>query len=379
MPQDQETRCAIALSRLGHFSLADMLELYRRAGSAQQVVEHRGDIRSILPDASDRLVNSLKGLDEALRRADAELAFTQRYGITALTYNSPDYPQRLRECEDAPLVLFVMGRPNLNRAHVVSIVGTRHCSSYGADLVQTFCKDLQTLCPDVLIVSGLAYGIDIQAHRQALAHQLDTAAVLAHGLDTIYPRANENTARQMVTQGGLVTEFLSGTNADKLNFVRRNRIIAGLADATVVVESPAKGGSLITANIAQDYNREVFAFPGSIGQPASEGCNRLIQRNKAILITCAEDLLHVMGWEVKTKQKETKQDKNQPNTPNIANLSPDEQRIVALLYENNDMQVNTLAAQLDMHISIAMSTLFTLEMKGLVRQLAGSVYHLRIT
>lgn len=378
MTYDQETLCTIALSRLSYFSIADTLQLYLRAGSAQNVVEHRKDIKSIIPDASERLSSTLSKLDEAVHHAESELEFNYRKGIRTLTYNSPDYPQRLRECEDAPLVLFTKGNIDINRTHIISIVGTRHCTVYGTDLIRKFCEDLRGLCPDTLIVSGLAYGIDVQAHRQALAYGFDTVGVLAHGLDTIYPKANEMTAQQMLRQGGLVTEFMSQTNPDKLNFVRRNRIIAGLSDATIVVESAAKGGSLLTAGIAQSYNRDVFAFPGNIGQIASEGCNRLIQDNKAALITCAEDFVKAMRWENCPKNQVAKLDSDKPTRPSIPNLSADEQNIVNLLSEHNDMQVNVLSAKVGLHISVAMSTLFTLEMKGIVRQMAGGVYHLRM-
>ena len=195
--------------------------------------------------------------------------------------NDERYPQRLKDCDDAPLMLFYKGNANLNQQRVINIVGTRHCTIYGQDIIRRFTADMKSLCPDTIIISGLAYGVDINAHRQALTNGMETVGVLAHGLDYLYPTAHRETATEMLRQGGLATEFMTGTNADKMNFVRRNRIVAGLADATIVVESASKGGSLITANLASDYNRDVFAFPGNVGAPYSMGTNNLIRDNKA--------------------------------------------------------------------------------------------------
>lgn len=299
MPTDnqQEIIYTIALTRINYFSLNGMLELYRRLGSATAVMEHRDDIRDIVPEASPRLADALKDMSGPLRIAEAELRYDEEHGITPLTMNDTRYPSRLRECGDAPLMLFYKGNADLNRTRVLSIVGTRHCTAYGQDLIRRFCDDLRQICPDVLIISGLAYGVDICAHRNALRTGFDTAAVLAHGLDTVYPSSHRETACEMTSHGGLITEFLTQTNADKVNFVRRNRIVAGMADATLLVESAERGGGLITTSIAQSYGREVFAFPGAVGMAYSEGCNRLIRDNGAALITCAADLAASMAWD----------------------------------------------------------------------------------
>ncbi len=368
----QEAIYCIALTRLCYCSLVDILYLYKQIGSATAIIEHRNDIQSVLPEATPRLVQSLSRLPEAIRRAEAEWLYNQEHGIATLTYNDARYPKRLRECDDAPIVLFYRGNADLNQKRVVSIVGTRHCTSYGLDITSRFIRELKQLCPQVLVVSGLAYGIDVQAHRESLGNGYETVGVLAHGLDYLYPRAHYATAEQMISQGGLITEFLTNTNAEKMNFVRRNRIVAGLADACILVESAAKGGGLITAGIAMGYHRDVFAFPGNIGQLSSEGCNHLIRDNKAGLITSATDFANAMGWadNISSRAASSKpEDRRQ-------NLTDAERRIVQLLQTSNDMQVNVLAARLSLPIATVLSSLFTLEMKNIVRTMAGGVYHL---
>ena len=343
MDNSQEIINTIALTRINYFSLAGMLELYRRLGSATAVMDHRDDIRDVLPDATQRLIDALKDVSEPLRRAEAELEYDEAHGITPLTMNDTRYPSRLRECDDAPLMLFYKGTTDLNRARVLSIVGTRHCTSYGQDLIRRFCDDLRQICPDVLIISGLAYGVDICAHRNALRSGFDTAAVLAHGLDTLYPSSHRDTAREMLTQGGLITEFLTGTNADKVNFVRRNRIVAGMADATLLVESASHGGGLITTGIAQSYGRDVFAFPGAVGMTYSEGCNNLIRDNGAALITCAADLAAAMTWNNDSALRDARQQGIERQL--FPELTDDEQLIVSTLAKTNDMQINMLAVR----------------------------------
>ncbi len=372
MDTAQETIYCIALTRLCYCSLVDILYLYKQMGSATAIAEHRNDICSVLPEASPRLIQSLSNFPEAVRRAEAELQYNQQHDITTLTYNDPHYPRRLRECDDAPIVLFYRGNADLNQEHIVSIVGTRHCTSYGLDITSRFVRELKQLCPQVLVVSGLAYGIDIQAHRESLANGYETVGVLAHGIDYLYPRAHCATAEKMVSQGGLITEFLTNTNAEKMNFVRRNRIVAGLADACILVESAAKGGGLITAGIAMDYHRDVFAFPGNVSQQSSDGCNHLIRDNKAGLITNAVDFTNAMGWTNNISHKSIS-----PKTEEkYKNLTDAERRIVQLLQKSNDMQVNVLATRLSMPIATVLSSLFTLEMKNVVRTMAGGVYHL---
>ena len=370
----QEILNTILLTRLNYFSLAGMLELYRKVGSATLIMEHKNNLRDILPDASDKLVNAIQNSDEARKRAEVELEYDLRYGIEPLTMNDERYPSRLKECDDAPLMLFYKGNANLNQQRVINIVGTRHCTPYGEDLIRRFITDLKQLCPQVLIVSGLAYGVDINAHRQALDKGYETVGVLAHGLDDLYPNRHKETALRMIEQGGLLTEFLTQTNADKINFVRRNRIVAGMSDACILVESAAHGGGLITCEISQAYNRDVFAFPGRIGDAYSEGCNNLIRSNGAMLITSASDFVKDMGWQDDAKLMRAKQQGIERSL--FPDLSAAEQAIVDVLSRNNDLQINMISVQSGIDISRLAALLFTLEMKGLIRTLAGGMYHL---
>ena len=370
----QEILNTILLTRLNYFSLAGMLELYRKVGSATLIMEHKNNLRDILPDVSDKLVNAIQNSDEARKRAEVELEYDLRYGIEPLTMNDERYPSRLKECDDAPLMLFYKGNANLNQQRVINIVGTRHCTPYGEDLIRRFITDLKQLCPQVLIVSGLAYGVDINAHRQALDKGYETVGVLAHGLDDLYPNRHKETALRMIEQGGLLTEFLTQTNADKINFVRRNRIVAGMSDACILVESAAHGGGLITCEISQAYNRDVFAFPGRIGDAYSEGCNNLIRSNGAMLITSASDFVKDMGWQDDAKLMRAKQQGIERSL--FPDLSAEEQAIVDVLTLHNDLQINMISVQSGIDISRLTVLLFQLEMKGLIRTLAGGMYHL---
>lgn len=371
---EKETLAAMALARLSYYNLAAIHSLYQAAGSAAAVMEHRNNIRDIIPDASQRLVEMLRDTDTMYARAEEELAFDQAHGIRPLTPSDPDYPHRLAECEDAPLVVYYKGNADLNQSRVINIVGTRKCTTYGQDLIRRFVTDLTELCPHVLVVSGLAYGVDICAHRKALETGLETVAVLAHGLDTIYPNSHRATAVAMLSQGGLLTEFMTRTKADKINFVRRNRIVAGMSDACILVESAAHGGGLITAEISREYGRDVFAFPGRVGDSYSEGCNNLIRDNGAVLLTDAASFVRTMGWEgdaALAKAREEGIDRQL-----FADLSDEEQKVVAVLQGNNDLHLNMLAVQADIPVNRLTGVLFELEMKGIVRTHAGGMYHL---
>ena len=370
----QEILNTILLTRLNYFSLAGMLELYKRVGSATLIMEHKNDIRDILPDASDKLVSAIKNCDEARSRAEVELEYDLRYGIEPIPMNDDRYPQRLKDCDDAPLMLFYKGNADLNQQRVINIVGTRQCTPYGEDLIRRFISDLKQLSPRVLIVSGLAYGVDINAHRQALANGYETVGVLAHGLDDLYPTRHRETALRMIEHGGLLTEFLTQTNADKINFVRRNRIVAGMSDACILVESKAHGGGLITTEISQAYGRDVFAFPGRVGDAYSEGCNNLIRSNGAGLITSAADFVKDMGWQDDATLMRAKQQGIERSL--FPELSPEEQLIVDILSKTNDLQINLISVKSNIDITRLTSLLFTMEMKGIIKTLAGGMYHL---
>ena len=370
----EELFYTMALTRLTNFNYQQALELYRMVGSAQLLYEYRTHIGDVIGDASPRLVESLKNWDEAMKRADYELKYMQEHGIRGLTLHDDDYPQRLTECPDAPLVLYFTGNCDLNESKIISIVGTRHATIYGEDLIRRFVRDLHQQCPKVLIVSGLAYGVDIHAHREALENGYPTVGVLAHGLDQIYPYAHRETAAEMVNHGGLLTEFMTQTNADKPNFVRRNRIVAGMADATIVVESAAKGGGLITAEIAQSYDRSVFAFPGNVNAEFSKGCNNLIRDNGAGLITCAADFIRAMNWQDETLRQQALSDGIERTL--FPDLSTEEQLIVGILQDTNDLQLNILSVKSSIPIGRLTAILFQLEMKGVIKPLAGGMYHL---
>ena len=373
---EQEIFYAMALTRLTNFNFQQALALYKAVGSAQLLYEHRHDIGDIVKDASPRLTEALKDWDDTMKRAETECRFMEEHRIRALTLTDDDYPQRLKECPDAPIILYYTGNADLNQKRIVSIVGTRRITTYGQDLIRRFIVDLRMLCPEVLIVSGLAYGVDICAHRQALANGYPTVAVLAHGLDQIYPYRHRDTAAEMLNHGGLLTEFMTQTSADKPNFVRRNRIVAGMADSTVLIESAAKGGGLITCEIAQSYDRSVFAFPGNVGQEYSEGCNNLIRDNGAALISNAQDFVKAMGWPTMQDMPLFSQSSDAAVITQIPNLTPEEQQVVSLLQQTNDLQLNIITVKSGIPIGRLTALLFELEMKGVVKPLAGGTYHL---
>ena len=369
MPSE-EIYYTIALTRMMGFNAQQALQLYRLLGSGQAVYEHRHDIASMVPDCTPRLSEALANWGEALERAAVEMEFITKHDILPLTLHDADYPSRLRECPDAPIMLYYKGNANLNSSHVINIVGTRRCTSYGQDLTRRFVSRLHELVPEVLIVSGLAYGIDICAHRQALSTGYDTVGVLAHGLDQIYPSHHRDTAALMVSQGGLLTEYMSQTEPFANNFRQRNRIVAGMSDATIVVESAYRGGALITARIAQEYGRDVLAFPGPVGAPYSEGCNHLIRDSKAGLITSADDFVRAVGWQSQQQKPQAVERQLFPN------LTADERQVVELLQQQGDLQLNVLSVKANIAVSRLTALLFQLEMKGVVRPMAGGTYHL---
>ena len=366
----EEIYYTIALTRLVGISQSMAQRLYQALGSSYAVYEHRNDIADVVAETTPRFREALKNWDEALRRAAAEMEFITNKDIQALTLHDADYPERLRHCTDAPIILFYKGSAELNQRYVLDIVGTRHCTQYGQDLVRRFISDLRQLCPQVLIVSGLAYGIDICAHRNALEQGYETVGVLAHGLDQIYPARHRDTAAQMVKHGGLLTEYITQTEALPNNFRQRNRIVAGISDATILVESAIKGGGLITCRIAQEYGRDVFTFPGAVGMPYSEGCNRMIRNNTAALITSAQDFVESVGWQTVKEKPEAVERQLFPN------LTDEEQLIVTLLQQTNDLSLNIIRVKTNIPIGQLTALLFQLELKGVVKALAGGTYHL---
>lgn len=362
---------ALALAAAPGLGLIGKRKLVDEWGSPVELFRNRKELARRVAHVPRKFVEAL---DDArlLSHAEEELAFAEKNHIRCLAFDDEDYPARLRECDDAPLALFYRGNVSLNKLKVINMVGTRRATAYGQDICRRFLADLACLCPDVLVVSGLAYGIDIHVHRAALQNRFDTVGVLAHGLDRMYPAQHRRTAIEMMEQGGLLTEFESGTNPDRQNFVRRNRIVAGMSDATIVVESASKGGALITAELAESYHRDCFAFPGRIDDEFSAGCNNLIKMNRAMLIASAEDFVNAMLWDDgRPKAKAAVQQELFPE------LDEDEQRIVRLLKKAPDgMQINGLVVAAAIPVHKMSALLFELEMKGVVRVLAGGVYRL---
>ncbi|MES2849623.1 MAG: DNA-processing protein DprA [Bacteroidota bacterium] len=309
--------------------------------------------------------NSIKSFDN-FQSSEDELAFIEKYKITALFITNKNYPQRLLNCYDSPVLLFYRGNADLNTSKIISIVGTRNNSDYGRSVCEKLIEDLAG--ENVLIMSGLAFGIDTIAHKTALKNNLQTVGVLAHGLDRIYPSQNKSLAKQMVEHGGLITEFISQTNPDKQNFPKRNRIVAGISDCVVVIETGKKGGSLITAELGNNYNKDVFAVPGRIGDSKSEGCNYLIKNNKAALINGADDLLEMMNWKPIAKPAAKKQREL------FIELSPDEKMVVDILQQQESINIDELYFKSGLSSSAVAAALLMLEMQGVVASLPGKIY-----
>lgn len=370
-----DTLYTLALALLPRLSPVNAKQLLERAGSATSLFENLKDLKAVIPDITDRVRSAFVDAPYAIGRAKTELEYIEKKNINILCLNDERYPERLRDCNDAPVVLFYLGNADLNQQKVISMVGTRKCTQYGKDICKTFIADLKRYYPDVLVVSGLAYGVDVYSHRAALDNQMNTVGVLAHGLDRIYPAAHRDTAAKMVHQGGLLTEYTSGTTPEKVNFVRRNRIVAGIADATIVVESADKGGSLITADIASSYNRDVFAFPGRVFDQYSEGCNRLIKEQKAVVIQNAEDLINAMCWPNPLAKSYDNDGDTQLDL--FRELDPDEALIVECLMNCDEKAINQIVVETGINYNQASSILFSLEMKGIVTVLGGARYHLR--
>ncbi len=308
--------------------------------------------------------------EEALERAQKELIFIKKNGVNAYLYTDKQYPYKLTYCNDSPFLIYTKGNYETGASQrQIAIVGTRNCTAYGKKITQQIIEGLQAY--NVNIISGLAYGIDIAAHTRAMECNMPTIAVVAHGLNTIYPSTHAKYVTQMLDNGGIITEYPSGTPADREHFPERNRIVAGMTDATIVIEAGIKGGALITAHLAHSYNREVFAIPGKVGDVSSEGTNNLIKRNIASLAENANDIVYAMGWENSSIPT------NLPLNLNLfTDFSDTEMQIMQLLKEKTSLSVDELALQNQLSISNVLSVLFELEMKGCVISLPGKIYTL---
>jgi len=359
----------IALSLFPGIGAVNSRRLVAYLGSVNAIFEATPKSLKDIPGIGVGLIKTvIECRDDILKRAEKEVDFIRKYNLKTFFYLDREYPRRLAQCDDAPVILFQKGNVDLNYQKIISVVGTRNATDYGRQMTEELIKDLSESNINVLVVSGLAFGIDIAAHKSALKHQLPTLGVVGHGLDKIYPSVHTNLAREMITAGGgVLSDFPSGSKIDPGNFPRRNRIIAGLSDCTIVVESGEKGGALVTADIANSYNRDVFAYPGRTGDPFSKGCNDLIKRNKAALIESASDLIDFMGWESNTQPQQQLL---------LIDLTTDEQQIVDLLKSNEIITTDIASRELNMSVQNINSLMLNLEFKGLLKSLPGNRFKL---
>jgi DNA processing protein len=343
--------------------------LLRYFGSAEEIFKAKRSVLERVPGIGAYTAGQIgNGMTDALNHAEKELSFVKNNKIRLYAITEDDYPRRLKECPDAPVVFYYKGNADLDAAKIISVVGTRKISDYGRKLTESLIEDLSVMFPELLVISGLAYGIDVCAHRSALKNNLPTVGVLGHGLDRIYPAVHRNTAIEMIATGGLLTDFVSGTAPDRENFLKRNRLVAGLSDAVIVVESAKRGGSLVTADIAVSYGRDVYTFPGRVTDEFSVGCNQLVQMNKAGLISSAKDLVMSLCWDSDIKAQPVQQSFDfQKKTDN---------RIVRLLVEKGELQIDQLAAEMNTPVYKLSSMLFELEMEGHIKAFPGGVYKL---
>jgi DNA processing protein len=346
--------------------------------TGKKLVSYCGGVEAVFTEKYHRLLK-IPGIGEltakaianqnVFSRAEEEAVFIEKYRITPLFYLDTDYPRRLKNCIDSPMMLYYKGNTNLNNTRAISIVGTRKATNYGKDFTERLIREL--IPYNVLIVSGLAFGIDTCAHKAALECGLATIGVLGHGLDRIYPVQNRSLAGKMVEHGGLLTDFPSQTNPDRENFPKRNRIIAGASDATIVIETGLRGGSLITADIANSYNRDVYALPGRSGDEHSIGCNWLVKTNRAALCDTPEDIISNLGWELNEKPTSGKKQREL-----FIELTEDEEKIVSVLKANGDVAVDQMSEATSLPASKLAAALLNLEFEGLLKCMPGKVYRL---
>jgi DNA processing protein len=357
---------ALALTKVDGVGAILAKKLIHHFGSAEEVFKIPKNIITKVDGVGEILYKNLKSAKPKLL-ASEEMRFIEKEKIQCYYFQEPQYPEKLKHCHDAPVILFGGGRLDLNASKIISVVGTRNITSYGNDFCKKFLEEIATLNPT--IVSGFAYGVDIVAHTTAMDLNLQTIGVLAHGLNQIYPSAHKKYWASMEQNGGFISEFWSNTNPEKENFVRRNRIVAGISEATIVIESAEKGGSLITAYLANDYNRDVFAVPGRITDKYSQGCNNLIKTQKAHLMTSAADLIYILNWRDQLyNQEKTIQKKL------FVELDPQEQLIYDYLLKNGKEHLDLIALHCDIPVYKISSILITMELKGVVRPLPGKLF-----
>jgi len=357
----------IALSLIPGIGDINAKRLVAYCGGVEAVFTERKRALLKIPGIGEATVNSLVN-HNVFPRAEKEMEFIEKYSIRHFFFLDEGYPIRLKQCVDSPLMLYYKGNTGLNQKYIISVVGTRRATDYGKRICHDLIDGLATL--GILVISGLAYGIDTVAHKSALDSGLSTIAVLGHGLDRIYPQLNRPLAGRIVNQGGLLTEFLSESNPDRENFPRRNRIVAGIADAIIVIEAGIKGGALITAEIANSYNRDVFAVPGRIGDEFSEGCNNLIRTNRAALVQSAADIKYIMNWDINPEVLTS------PQRELFIQLSNEEEKIVSTLRQHGESGIDALCRETQLIPSKLASALLNLEFEGIVKCMPGKVFRL---
>ncbi len=356
----------IAITKIPKIGAVNARTLISYCGGVEAVFKAKKQTLLKIPSIGEALAKNVLNQD-VLKAAEAEMKFIQKNNIQPIFYLDKNYPSRLKNYNDAPLMLFYKGNADLNHHRIVGIIGTRKPTERGKAMCEEIVSEL--LKYDVMIVSGLAYGIDITAHKKSVELGIENVGVLGHGLDRIYPGSHEATAKKMINCGGLLTEFTSGVMPLRENFPARNRIIAGLADALIVVETARSGGSIITAKIANDYNKDVFAVPGRIKDKFSEGCNMLIKTHRANLMESVADISYIMQWEAKEKQIGKQRSL-------FVELSVIEQQIVDLLRNEESMDIDTLAFKTQLSPSILSMNILNLEFENVVKMLPGKRYML---
>jgi DNA processing protein len=339
-------------------------KLLAYCGSPEAVFNEKRNVLSKIPGIGHKTINSILN-HNVFKRAEVEVDFIIKHHIQPLFYTDPDYPQRLINCEDGPLMLYYKGTVNLNAKRIVAIVGTRRASNYGRSRCDEIVEKLAD--KNVMIVSGLAYGIDSCAHRKSVDLNIPTVGVLGHGLDRLYPAQNRKLADKMLENGGLLSEFISGTNPDRENFPKRNRIVAGMSDAIVVVESDRKGGALITAELGNSYNRDVFAVPGRVGDDNSRGCNFFIKTNRAALAESGDDIAYIMGWDDLPKKKK-------PQQQLFVQMTKEEKVLFDLIKESGEIGIDQLVMKSKLTTSKVAASLLNLEFEGIIQSLPGKLF-----
>lgn len=358
----------LALTQVPNIGHVHAKILAENFDTAEQIFKARKTLLEKIEGIGEVRANSIKRF-AAFNEQEEELKFIEKYKIKPLFLKDDDYPKRLLHCYDPPTLLFYRGNANLNTSKIISVIGTRSSTDYGKMMVEKILEELAPHQP--LVVSGLAYGVDALAHKYCVKNNLPTVAVLAHGLDKIYPSQHTALAKEMIINGGgILTEFRKEIKPDRHNFPERNRIVAGMCDATIVIETGIKGGSMITANLAYSYNRDVFAVPGKTTDSKSEGCNYLIQSNKAALICNGEDIILQMGWEEQQKKKAIQKQL-------FVDLTADERLIVDLLQQHNQLHVDEINLQTSISSSSVAAALLMLEMNGIVNSQPGKMYSLK--